>query len=69
MPNLNNIYTAAEAAILWELEESTVRRACWEERLRPGIETRKSPPKDRGIWLVTREGMERLYGKRKDDIK
>jgi len=69
MPNLNNIYTAAEAAILWGLEESTVRRACWEKRFKPGIEARKSPPKDRGIWLVTRKGMERLYGKRKDDIK
>ncbi len=65
MPDLKDIYTAAEAAILWGLEESTVRRACWEKRLTPGIEARKSPPKDRGAWLVTREGMERLYGEQK----
>jgi hypothetical protein len=66
MSVINEVFTAAEAALLWGLSETTVKKSCQQGRLILGAEARKSPPKDRGVWLVTRAGMERLYGPRKD---
>lgn len=51
---LNEVLTAAEAASLWRLDDSTVKRACQQER----IKARKSGR----IWLVTRRDMEEVYG-------
>lgn len=54
---MNPIYevlTATEAAALWDLESSTVRRAAWEGR----IPYRKSA----GIILVTMADMREIYG-------
>lgn len=45
---------ATEAATLWGLEASTVKRACQQGRM----PARKSG----GTWLVTKAGMERVYG-------
>ena len=56
---INEILTAVEAAALWGLEASTIKRACQQGRFAPE-EARKSE----GTWLVTKEGMERLYGKK-----
>ena len=52
-----DLLTAVEAAELWGLEESTVKKACQQGRFEPH-EARKMGR----VWLVTREGMERLYG-------
>ena len=54
MNPLYEVLTAAEAATLWDLEESTVRRALWEGR----IIGRKSD----GTHLVTMTEMQRAYG-------
>lgn len=54
---LDLVYTAVEAAEIWGLGSSTVKRACQTGRFAPW-EARKSG----GIWLVTRAGMERVYG-------
>ena len=54
MNALNEVLTAAEAAELWGLHESTVRRAIHEDRIRH----RKSG----GTQLVPLTEMERLYG-------
>lgn len=63
---INDIFTAAEAATLWNIPKVNVRQDCsgqkgFPPRLQPGIECRKALGQ-RGEWLVTRAGMERLYG-------
>lgn len=59
--NLNDILTAAEAARLWGLDSSTVKKACQQGRF-TAEEARKSGHN----WLVTVEGMRRVYGEAKD---
>lgn len=54
MNPLYKILTASEAAALWDLEGSTVRRAAWEGR----IKYRKSA----GTLLVTMADMRERYG-------
>jgi excisionase family DNA binding protein len=51
---LNEVLTAAEAAALWGLDDSTVKKACQKGR----IEARKSGR----VWLITRTDMEKVYG-------
>ena len=51
---LIEVFTATEAAQLWGLDASTVKKACQQNR----TECKKSA----GTWLVTRSGMEKLYG-------
>ena len=54
---MNAIYevlTAAEAARLWDLEESTIRRALWQDRL--------SGRKSAGTHLISMSEMYRVYG-------
>ena len=60
--DLDNVFSAAEAVKLWGLCECAVRQAYKLGRFKPG-EVRKSG----GTILVTRAGMDRLYGKRKGD--
>lgn len=64
MEIINEILTLEEAAEIWCKNTDSLRQACIERQGRPprfkiGIEARQS----KRIWLVTREGMERLYGK------
>lgn len=62
MSPLEEVMTAAEAAEMWGMAPITIQQAC------SGYKT--SPPRFRTgefrkagrIWLVTRSGMERLYG-------
>src|SRR5690554_4664484 len=55
---LRKIMTFREAAEKYDIDSSTLRHAKLDNRFREG-EIRKSG----GTWLVTREAMERLYGK------
>lgn len=59
--DFSDIFTAAQAARLWGLDESTVKKACEQKRLIYGEECKKSGRP----WIVTRAGMERLYGPQK----
>jgi hypothetical protein len=54
---MGEVITAAEAAVLWELDESTVKRACQQGRFEAG-EYRKTGKE----WLVTLAGMRRVFG-------
>ncbi|WP_018305491.1 helix-turn-helix domain-containing protein [Desulfitobacterium hafniense] len=54
---LDDVFSATEAAALWGLDESTVKKACLQGRFHH-YEAKKSG----WPWLVTRQGMERLYG-------
>lgn len=56
------VMTATEAAELWGVGEATVKQACSGQK---GFPPRFAPEefrKSKGTWLVTRAGMERLYG-------
>jgi hypothetical protein len=54
---LNKVFTAPEAAELWGLDPSTVKKSCQQGRF-----TQQEARKSGGVWLVTHEGMERVYG-------
>ena len=62
---LKNVMTFPEACKRWNLGESTLRKAALSGRFLEN-EARKSGKS----WLVTRAGMERLYGKEPEkDLK
>lgn len=59
---INEVMTAAEAAEKWGKAPITVQQACSGYK---GAASRFTPEEARKagrIWLVTRAGMERLYG-------
>jgi len=58
---IDTIYTAPEAARLWGIDESTVKKACQQGRF-----TEEEARKSGGTWLVTIAGMERVYGQKPD---
>lgn len=55
---IHDVLTAPEAAKLWCLDESTVKKACQAGRF-----STKEARKTGKVWLITVSGMERLYGK------
>ena len=60
----DEVFSVAEAAERWGLSKQSVKQLCIGAQGRPprlvvGEECKKSG----GVWLVTRAGMERLYGK------
>jgi len=55
---LKNVMTFPEACKRWNLGESTLRKAA-----RCGRFSEDEARKSEKTWLVTRAGMERLYGK------
>ena len=56
--SLNDVFTAQEAAALWNITEGAIRKAITSKRLIIGVDYRKAGR----ITLVSREAMERLYG-------
>lgn len=61
---LNDVMTLEEAAEIWGKSTDSLRQACISRNGKPprfiiGEEVQQS----KRIWLVTRQGMERLYGK------
>lgn len=62
--DIKKVFTFKEAAELWGKDASTLRRTIVaNNKLIKGIDYRMSG----GVWLVTKEGMEKIYGKIKDD--
>ena len=57
-----DVMTAAEAAERWKISSVTVKQACSGQRNTPPRFTQDECRKAKGTWLVTRQGMERLYG-------
>lgn len=61
---LDNVYTISEASDLWEIPHMTLKSACAGQR---GCAPRFKPwemRKSGRVYLVTKSGMERLYGKK-----
>ena len=56
-----DVMTAAEAAERWKISPVTVKQACSGQRNTPPRFTQNECRKAKGTWLVTRQGMERLY--------
>lgn len=60
---LEEVMTASEAAELWGKATITIQQACSGYKKFPPRFTPEECRKSGKIWLVTRAGMERLYGK------
>ncbi len=60
---INEVMTAAEAAVIWGLSPRTVQQACTGYKGGKPRFTDEEARLSGRIWLVTRKGMERLYGK------
>lgn len=61
---INTVLTAPEAARLWHLSRQTVNQKCIdsEKKLTPNPFYPHEYRKAEGVWLVTAEGMKRIYG-------
>ena len=59
---LNDVMTATEAAKRWGLYRRTITNACAGQKDLPPRLKSDECRKSEGTWLVTRQGMERLYG-------
>jgi|GEM_PF-1210226 hypothetical protein len=57
-----DVMTAAEAAERWKISPVTVKQACSGQRNTPPRFTSEECRKAKGTWLVTKQGMERVYG-------
>lgn len=57
-----DVMTAAEAAERWKISAVTVKQACSGQRNTPPRFTSDECRKSKGTWLVTKQGMERVYG-------
>ena len=62
---MNKVITAAEAAQMWNLSPTTVRHACAGYSKSPAKFASTEARKSGNTWLVSVEGMARVFGKRK----
>ena len=61
----DDVMTSAEAAERWGISPVTVKQACSGQRSTPPRFTSDECRKSKGTWLVTKQGMERVYGMEK----
>ncbi len=57
--NINDVMTFKEAAEKWGKKDNTLRMMVRTDKLIEGIDYRKSG----NTWIITKEAMEKLYGK------
>lgn len=62
---LDDIMTTAEAAERWGIAQTSVKQLCTGAQGRPPRLTEEECKKSGRTWIVTRAGMERLYGPEK----
>ena len=60
------VMTTKEAAARWGKEHSSVKHLCTGVQGRPPRLTDEECRKSGGTWLITRAGMERVYGEEKN---
>ena len=58
---LEDVMTTQEAGELWGIPADRIKQVCW-GRFKGGF-TNRECRKSGKMWLVTRQGMERIYGK------
>ena len=61
-----DVMSAQEAADRWGKSHVAIKHLCTGVQGRPPRLTSNECRKSGGVWLITRAGMERLYGKEKD---
>lgn len=61
---LNQVLTAAEAAQIWNMSPITVRQACTGYSKAQAKFTSAEARKSGNIWLISVEGMKRVFGNR-----
>lgn len=64
--DFTDIMTTAEASKRWNISLNTIKSACLGQKGYPPRFTSDECRKSESAWLVTRQGMERLYGKEKN---
>ena len=65
----SDIMTTAEAAERWGVSQTSVKQLCTGVQGRPPRLTEDECRKSGRTWLVTRTGMERLYGEEKKNAE
>lgn len=63
MKVINEVVTLSEASQRWGIPQITLKNACAGQKGYPPRFTLDECRKSGRTWLVTRQGMERLYGK------
>ena len=61
MKIIDEVMTFGEATQIWNLGNSTLRKAVLDKRLKEGEDVRKSGK----VWLITRKKMIEMYGEPK----
>jgi len=61
---ITDVFTTAEAAALWGVAPVTLKQACSGQKGFPPRFTPDECRKSGSTWLITRAGMDRLYGKK-----
>ena len=61
---LDKVLTATEAAKLWNIAPITVRQACTGYSKAPARFTSSEARKSENTWLISVEGMKRVFGNR-----
>lgn len=59
---IDEVLTVSEAAEMWGLAVNTIKCSCTGQKGLPPRFTEDECRKSKGTWLVTKEGMQRLYG-------
>lgn len=62
MKAINEVMTLSEASQKWNIPQITLKNACAGQKGYPPRFTADECRKSGRTWLVTRQGMERLYG-------
>lgn len=60
---IKDVYSITEAAERWGVSRNAVKFSCTGQKGKPPRFTEEECRYSGGVWLVTRQGMERLYGK------
>ncbi len=66
---IDEVMTTSEAAERWGLSVETVKKSCQGQKGNPPRFQPDEFRKSAGTWLVTRAGMERLYGRPEISVK
>ena len=69
MGKINEVMTATEAAERWGIAKVTVRQACSGYKKAPPRFTAEETRQSGSTWLITVEGMQRVFGKEATKIK
>lgn len=59
---LDDIMTTKEASEIWGLSQVTIKKACTGQKGYPPKFTENECKKSGGTWLITKQGMTRVYG-------